>query len=58
MVFSKAEGVKKLLKKAEEIIEKDDAEWNELICPACSCIQNLIADNGRYFFFNFGFLDS
>ena len=48
-VFSQAEGVKKLLQKAEEILDKDSAELNELICPACSCIQNLIADNGGLF---------
>jgi len=44
-IFCEFEGVKKLLSKAEEIIDKDDAAWDNLVCPACSCIQNLVVDS-------------
>ena len=36
-----------LLSKAEEIIEKDEKQWTDLINPACTCIQNIICDSGK-----------
>lgn len=43
--FSSNNGVTSLLSKAEDIIERDDEAWNNLICPACSCIQNIVVDS-------------
>jgi len=49
--------VKVLLSKAEGIIEQDEKQWNDLIHPACSCIQNIVADSGKINIFIFLFAE-